>query len=341
MDKGAGNLVIHRISPRAGIEGGKVYVECTGFDTQNFSQSFLYFGDHPTRITVATPSYVIAPIPRQAQSGPVRMVVDGETSNPVYFEVGTRLATNLHPVCNPALDASGNIYVTLSGTRGQKVPVSIYRITPAGVVEPFVSDIINPSGLAFDRQGDLYVTSRYNGTVYRVSPSGKVTTFCTNLGVATGVAFDQEEHLYVGDRNGTIYRITREGICYPFATIEPSVAAFHLAFDQQGYLYVTSPTMCGYDPIYRLSPDGDVEIFFTDLGRPQGMAFDIEGNLYVVAYYQGQSGIIKISPTQEVEHVLSGLNLVGLALDGIGNMIVVDTASVYRLPLGIIGRPLP
>src|ERR1700674_1873685 len=42
--------------------------------------------------------------------------------------IGVPIAENLHPVTNPAIDQDGNIYVTFSGTRGQKVPVAIYRI---------------------------------------------------------------------------------------------------------------------------------------------------------------------------------------------------------------------
>lgn len=341
MENTPENPIIYQIIPEAGIEGGRVCVQCEGFDTRAFPRSYLYFGDLPSRITMATPSYVIASIPSQAVSGPVILEVEGRQSNQMYFEVGALIATNLHPVCSPALDAEGNIYVTLSGNRGQKVPVSVYRITSGGAIEPFVSEIMNPSGLAIDRQGDLYVSSRYTEHVYRVSPTGKVTIFCENLGAATGLAFDSEDNLYVGDRNGTIYRVNPEGRSYPFATIEPSVAAFHLAFDLNGYLYVTSPTMCGYDNIYRISPDGEIEIFFGELGRPQGLAFDMQGNLYVVAHYQGKSGIIKISPEREVEHIISGLNLVSLAFDGEGGMIVVDTSSVYKLNLGINGRPLP
>ena len=116
-----------------------------------------------------------------------------------------------------------------------------------------------------------------------------------------------------------------------FATLAPSVAAFHLAFDSQGNLYVTNPSMSGYDAIHRITPDGEIRTFVTDLGRPQGMAFDRQDNLYAVAYYRGEAGILKITPQGEVSHVVSGVNLVGLALDSMGHMMVVSTSAVYRL----------
>jgi sugar lactone lactonase YvrE len=119
------------------------------------------------------------------------------------------------------------------------------------------------------------------------------------------------------------------------------VAAFHLAFDRQGNLYVTNPSMSGYDTIHRITPEGEIQAFLTDLGRPQGLAFDRQDNLYVVAYYRGDAGILKISPRGEVSHIVSGVNLVGLALDSSGHLLVVSTSAVYRLNREAIEQSQP
>ena len=58
------------------------------------------------------------------------------------------------------------------------------------------------------------------------------------MGVATGIAFDREANLYVGDRSGTIFKIGRDRQIFVFATMEPSIAAYHLAFGNNGNLYV-------------------------------------------------------------------------------------------------------
>ncbi len=50
------------------------------------------------------------------------------------------------------------------------------------------------------------------------------------MGVATGIAFDSEQNLYVGDRTGTVFKISQNRQIFVFATIEPSMAAYHLAF---------------------------------------------------------------------------------------------------------------
>ncbi len=71
---------------------------------------------------------------------------------------------------------------------------------------PFVSDLMNPTGLALDAEDVLYVSSRHEGTVYRVSSAGNVSVYVEGMGVATGIAFDREGNLYVGDRSGTVFK---------------------------------------------------------------------------------------------------------------------------------------
>ena len=79
-----------------------------------------------------------------------------------------------------------------------------------------------------------------------------------------------------------------------FATLEPSVAAYHLAFDYADNLYVTAPTTTSRDPVYMIDPDGQISEFYSGLGRPQGIAFDTSGNLYVAASFEGKRGIVRM-----------------------------------------------
>jgi sugar lactone lactonase YvrE len=88
----------------------------------------------------------------------------------------------------------------------------------------------------------------------------------------------------------------------------------------------------------RIDSMGNVSRFYSGLGRPQGLAFDIEGNLYVAASLRGHRGIVRITPDgQNAEVVVSGSTLVGLAIDDNGNMIVVSTQRVFRVPMGVKG----
>jgi sugar lactone lactonase YvrE len=329
----SGGVTLLDVRPRAGIEGGRISITCRNMDTQAFAQTFLKVGGVATRLDFARQDLLLAKIPAGAMSGSVTLEVDGDKSNSLHCEVGSRIAQNLHPVANPVIDVEDNLYVTLSGSRGQKVPVSVYKISPRGILTPFVRDIINPTGMALGPDGNMYISSRYDGQVFRVSADGTPQAFARNLGTATGIAFDQQGYLYVGDREGTIYRVNHEGMATVFANVAPSVAAFHLTFDAHNNLYVTNPSMSGYDAIYRITPDGEVQAFFRDLGRPQGMAFDAQSHLYVVAYYRGEAGVWRITTQGEASHVVSGTNLVGLAFDARGHMIIVSSSAVYRLSL--------
>src|SRR6267378_3287184 len=107
-------------------------------------------------------------------AGEVALVI-GEEPKPIgktaRFLAGEKLAGGLHPVTNPAFDpADGSLLVTRSGSRGEHVPVSIFRIDSDGTVSEFSGDITNPTSIAFDKSGHMFVTSRLDGNVYRVSP---------------------------------------------------------------------------------------------------------------------------------------------------------------------------
>ncbi len=78
-----------------------------------------------------------------------------------------------------------------SGSRGQKVPVAIFKIDTNYNIKPFLADLMNATSIAFDRAGQMYVSSRFDGTVYRVAPNGTMSSYAEGMGVATGIAFDR------------------------------------------------------------------------------------------------------------------------------------------------------
>ncbi len=338
------NITIKNVTPRAALPGGEVVIEFSGLELRETTQPEVRFGDFGAQVTLASSDHVIVRVPESsAETGTHELSVasNGDSSIPFPYEVGRKLAGNVHPVANPAVDSEGNVYVTYSGRRGQKSPVSIYKVTEKGAVTPFATEIMNPTGLAFGITGDLFVSSRFEGNVYTVDPAGRTTTFIEGMGVATGIAFDREGNLYVGDRNGSIFKVSPDREIFVYATLEPSIAAYHLAFGFDDYLYVAGPTTSSFDSIYRISPSGEVGRFFTGLGRPQGLAFDIEGSLYAVASHRGRRGIFRFRDPGKPELIVAGLSLVGLAFDYKENLMVADAGSLYRVKLGIIGKPLP
>jgi outer membrane protein assembly factor BamB len=337
-------ITIKNVVPKAALPGGEVVIEYSGHDLAGTVRPEVRFGDFAAQVMVASSEQIIAKVPESsAEIGTHELIVstNGDTSRPFPYEVGKKLASNLHPVANPAIDSEGNVYATYSGRRGQKTPVSIYKVTPKGAVTPFVTDIMNATGLAFSMNGDLFVSSRYEGNVYRVDRAGRTELYIEGMGIATGIALDHDGNLYVGDRSGSIFKISPTKEIFVFATLEPSIAAYHLGFGFDDYLYVTGPTTSSFDSIYRVSPSGAVDRFFTGLGRPQGVAFDIEGHLYAVASYRGRRGIFRFRDPKKPELMVAGLSLVGLAFDMHENLMVVDSGSLYRVRLGIMGKPLP
>jgi sugar lactone lactonase YvrE len=257
------------------------------------------------------------------------------------MHVAVQIADNLHPVANPAVDSAGNIYVTFSGQRGQKVPVSLYKITSNYTVKPFVTEMMNPSGLAIDRSGALFVSCRNDGTIYRVSPEGRAEKWIEGMGVATGIAFDRGGNLFVGDRSGTIFKISPEKEIFVFATLEPSISAYHLAFNPAGELFVTGPTTSSFDRVYRIDQQGEASTYYRGLGRPQGLAFDSRGNLYVVASIGGYRGVVRIAADGNAERVISGAGLVGIALPPGRRALLAATGALYSLDWEVEGAPLP
>jgi hypothetical protein len=270
----------------------------------------------------------------------VVVATDGHVSNSYTVKVAVPIAENLHPVTNPALDAEHNIYATFSGSRGQKVPVAIFKIDTNYAVKPFVAEMMNPTSIAFDRTGQMYVSSRYDGAVYRVAPNGTMTTYAEGMGVATGIAFDREQNLYVGDRSGTIFKIARDQQVFVFATLEPSVSAYHLAFSPSGDLFVTGPTTSSFDSVYKIDPHGTVSTFYRGLGRPQGLAFDVAGNMYLAASLSGKRGIVKIAPDGKANLEVAGQGLVGLAFAPGRSAVLATTHAVHHLAWNIAGLPL-
>ena len=81
-------------------------------------------------------------------------------------------------------------------------------------------------------------------------------------------------------------------------------------------------------------------VVYEGFRRDDGL-FDIEGHLCAVASYRGRRGIFRFRDPKKPELLVAGLNLVGLAFDLQKNLMVVDSGSLYRVRLGIMGKPLP
>lgn len=340
MNSKNSNPRIDRIEPAFALPGGEVRIVGTRLRPHELRHPIVNFGDVSGSVVIGADEFVVARVPEGASSGPVTVATNGSSSNPQQVGVAVPIAENLHPVANPALDLDGNIYATFSGSRGQKVPVAIYKVDTDYNVKPYVTEMMNATGLAVDNESYLYVSSRHDGTVYRVAPNGTMQAYAEGMGVATGIAFDSELNLFVGDRSGTIFKIARDRQIYVYATLEPSVSAYHLAVGPNGNLFVSGPTTSSYDSVYEIDSHGTVSTYYRGLGRPQGLAFDAEGNLYVAASLAGKRGIVRITPERDASLAIAGQNLVGLAFAPGRSVVLATGSALYHLAWGIAGHPL-
>jgi hypothetical protein len=362
---------LDRLHPRSAIPGGSFEVLGTHLLSTNDGPQIpqAFFGETPALLDLARPTRALVRVPNGAISSDLCLRRDGLASNPLHANIGVPMVEDLHIVSNPVVDANGNLFAMVSGPRGEQVPVSIFRVARDLQVSPFVRQLLNVSALAFGPpdatgQSDLYASSRAEGVIYRITPSGAISTFAEGMGIATGIAFDRDGNIFVGDRSGTIFKISAEakpaseptarptakGIrtsaeIFVFATLEPSTAFYHLCFRPDGALMVTTPTFSSPQSIYAIDPQGNTTTYYSGLGRPQGMAFDIDGNLYVAASLRGQRGIIRIwdskeTTTPQAERIVAGNDLVGLCFLDDGCAALATNSTIFHADLGIEGLPL-
>ncbi len=144
---------IEAVTPAAALPGGEVRILGSSLRPPELRRPRVRFGDIEASVVISSDDFVIAKVPLEAASGPVVVSTNGHSSNSQQIKVATTIAENLHPVTNPALDAEGSVFVTFSGSRGEKVPVSIYKIDTNYSVKPFLVDVMNATAIAFDRAG--------------------------------------------------------------------------------------------------------------------------------------------------------------------------------------------
>ena len=329
---------ITAIQPLWAVEGGRVTIE--GHDLVGGERDAplpeVWIGPLPAQVVAASPRFVSAAVPAGLDGGRTTVRIGGPSGATAFIDVGRPVATGVHLVDNPVVDPDGTLFVTYSGSRGERSPVSVFRIRSDGYREPFVTGIVNPTSMALSPEGRLHVSSRFEGAVYRIADDGSHDVFVRDLGVACGMAFSPDGTLYVGDRSGTVFRVATSGRAIPFATLPPSVAAFHLAWGDDDGLYVSAPTLATCDRVYRIDRTGAVTTIPASFGRPQGLAFDARGVLHVVEALAGASGLYRLDGDGARTLVLAAATLVGVAFDPSGGVVVASNDTAYRLDPGAV-----
>ncbi len=326
-----GAVTLTGIDPPGVLAGARLWLRGAGVPAVPLPEAAVTVGGAPARVVFAAPDRLAVEVPADTAPGRTAVRVAWAPGATLFVAVGEPLATGLHQVDSPACDRDGRLYSAFSGPRGQETAVSVYRIGHEGGRETYVDDIVNATSLALSPAGELFVSSRYEGAVYRIHEDGSREVFASELGVACGLAFAPDGSLFVGDRTGTIHRVTPDGArTETFATLPPSVAAFHLAMGPDAQLYVTGPTLATHDAVRRYDASGREEILDATFGRPQGLAFDAHGVLHVVEALAGVSAIYRMPAAGPKRAVVSGPGLVGLTFTPAGACVAATGDALYR-----------
>src|SRR5688572_19870504 len=119
----AGKII--RIDPPYAIAGGEIMIDCEGLDISDPALCAVLIDDSTAPIVALGPNRILAIVP-ETKGGEleVRLQSGDDLSPPAYITVGRKLASDLHPVANPAFDPDdGALFVTRSGSRGEELPV--------------------------------------------------------------------------------------------------------------------------------------------------------------------------------------------------------------------------
>jgi len=244
-----------------------------------------------------------------------------------------------------AMDPAGNVYIAES-SRIRKISQGVITTIVGTGVAGFSGDngpaidaqLNGPTGIGFDRAGNLYIADRYNGRVRMVSTNGIITTIAGpgtfgyngNGGPATGEQLSYLTGLAVSP-GGDVYVSNADAV-------HPAVWKI-----SNGIINIVAGGGLNYnDPGPALS---------AQLAGPAGIALDQAGNLYIADTGSGRirkvsNGIITTIAGSGVPFPSSGdggpatsSNLQfpsAVAVDLLGRVYIGESARVRRIANGII-----
>lgn len=328
--------VISAIRPGWAVPGAAVSIDGIHLPVPGDGPPHVLVGALDARVTTASHRALRLLVPPESEGGTLAVRIDELPGETVYLQVARALATGIHQVDSPVFGTDGRLYCTVSGGRGSKAAVPLFRINinADGAREPIAVELANPTSMTLGPDGRVYISSRFDGHVYRLLDDDRLELYATELGTATGLAFGSDGSLYVGDRSGTILRVSPDRQVETFATIPASIAAFHLAMGPDEALYITAPTLATHDAVYRVTRDRMVDVVYGGFGRPQGLAFDSTGALYVVDALAGASGLYRLDPAAKApsaEFVVSAPSLIGVAFDPGGGLVLASADTIWRI----------
>src|SRR5829696_1620506 len=255
----------------------------------------------------------------------------------------------------PAFDRDGNLYFV------NWLSSAIMCVTPDGVASEFFNTGAIPAGLAFHRDGSLYVADEGDDIHGVLRVFGGRATILVNefagqpLNGANDLVFDSNGVLYFSDpwrssaENpiGGFYRLFPDG---GLERIDHGLAFPNgVALSADGSYVYLAETYRNRILRYPINGDGTVgpREKFADTDEPpgpDGMAFDVNGDLYVAHWDGGRVDVFNHEGRQVHEIRVPGIKPTNVAFGGSDNkdLIIteVETGSLYRVRMNVAGQPL-
>lgn len=263
----------------------RVTITGTGFSTDH-TQDQVFFNGHAATLEAVSATTIIADVPLAAGTGNLTVTVNGKTATgPVFTYQTAQVVSFVAGRFNTTGSADG-----LGGS----------------------ATFSQPTGLASDATGNIYVADEGNNLIRKITPDGTVTTVA-----GTG---------HQGSQDGPALSASFSG---PHA----------LVVDASGIVYIADRLN---RLIRKLTPDGQVSTLAGNIsinqavdgsgsaasfGGPLGLALDASGNLFVAD--QGAGLIRKVTPAGVVTTVYSGnsINPYSLVIDKDGNIIITEATG--------------
>jgi uncharacterized protein (TIGR03437 family) len=347
--------------------------------------------DFPLRITVDSKgNYYFADyytyIVREVSGGTINTIA-GDGTPGFVGDKGPAIQAELSTVDGLAVDASGNIYVADTSTGVVRIVSPPGAIaTPAGTINTFAgvapatgiqsqgysgdggpatsAQLSQPSGVAVDSSGNVYIADYGNFTVRKVDNKGNISTvagtgapgYSGDGGPANKAAFrspyaiaiDSAGNIYISDTgNANIRKITTDGNIH---TIVSNVSADSIAVDAAGSIYFSNSithtvqkilangtqfAIAGMPGNPGFSGDGGLGTS-AQLNQPHGVALDASGNVYVAD--SGNQVIRLLTPVATSISVVNAASDVAVSITP-GEIVTIFGTSGLGPAAGVVALP--